>query len=219
MRNLPTLVMLALTMPGCRSPVPKVEPPGDSAAPQDSQPDTGPASETGVQNVPEDRDSDGYTEDVDCDDTDPRISPAAAEVWNDQDDDCDGLTDADGLWTGTIAMTAAAIYEGADRNFSVSCPFAGSRAAGTLHFAITCTPDPNDSLAQLLLGATLVVTEADAAVSEAEWADTVMFTSANGWDSRGEGLIAWSTVNAATVTVSVSGASLAASGTGTIACD
>jgi hypothetical protein len=211
-------VMLALSVLGCRSPVPEVDPTGDSAPPEYPQADTGPdtASETGEQNLPEDRDSDGYTEDVDCDDTDPRISPAAAETWNDQDDDCDGLTDADGLWTGTIAMAASAIYEGADRNFSLSCPFEGSRSAGTLHFAITCTPDANDALAQLLLGATLVVSEADARVSGAEWADTVMFTSSSGWDSRGDGVIAWSAVDAATVAVSISGASLGASGTGSI---
>ena len=215
------LAMLALSVLGCRSPVPEVGPNGDSTPPEDSKADTGPdtASETGEQNLPEDRDSDGYTEDVDCDDTDPRISPAAAETWNDQDDDCDGLTDADGLWTGTIAMTASAIYEGADRNFSLGCPFEGFRSAGTLHFAITCTPDPNDALAQLLLGATLVVSEADAGVSGAEWAGTVIFTSSSGWDSRGDGVIAWSAVDAATVAVSISGASLAASGTGAVACD
>ncbi len=211
--------MLAPAVLGCRSPAPEPDPHDDSAAAQDSESDTGldSAADTGESNLPEDRDSDGYTEDVDCDDTDPRISPAATEVWNDQDDNCDGLTDADGLWTGTMALAASAIYEGAHRDFTLSCPFEGSREAGTLHFAITCTPDPNDALAQLLLGATLVVTEADARVSGAEWADTVMFTSSNGWDSRGEGVITWSAVDAAAVNVSVSGVSLAASGAGSIA--
>ena len=81
------------------------------------------------------------------------------------------------------------------------------------------THHAQDALAQLLLGATLVVSEADAGVSGAEWAGTVMFTSSSGWDSRGDGVIAWSAVDAATVAVSISGASLAASGTGAVACD
>jgi hypothetical protein len=215
-RNLPLLAILALALPGCRSPAPKGQKADDSATQQDSETDTAPDSETAEPQLPEDRDSDGYTEDVDCDDTDPRISPAATEVWNDQDDDCDGLIDADGRWIGTIAMAASAIYEGAHRDFSLACPFEGTREAGTLHFAITCTPDPTDALAQLLLGETLVVTEADARVSGTEWSDTVMYTSSSGWDSRGEGVIAWSAVDAAAVNVSISGVSLAASGTGSI---
>jgi len=40
-----------------------------------------------------DRDGDGYGDDVDCDDTNPAISPGAPEVCDDVDDDCDGERD------------------------------------------------------------------------------------------------------------------------------
>ena len=59
---------------------------------------------------PEDLDGDGYTADVDCDDTDPEVHPDAPERCNGLDDDCDEVVD-DGLsapWcltgTGSCAL-------------------------------------------------------------------------------------------------------------------
>jgi|GEM_PF-1318905 len=40
-----------------------------------------------------DEDGDGFTDDVDCDDTDPAVNPGAIEVCNGIDDDCEGGTD------------------------------------------------------------------------------------------------------------------------------
>jgi hypothetical protein len=40
-----------------------------------------------------DKDGDGYTVDVDCDDEDPEINPAAPEAENCRDDNCDGKVD------------------------------------------------------------------------------------------------------------------------------
>ncbi|MBM4320960.1 MAG: hypothetical protein FJ125_13660, partial [Deltaproteobacteria bacterium] len=51
---------------------------------------------------PEDGDGDGYAEDEDCDDTDPRVHPGAAEICNGKDDDCAGGPD-DGIPPGRPA--------------------------------------------------------------------------------------------------------------------
>lgn len=42
-----------------------------------------------------DADSDGFTEDEDCDDGDPAVNPEAAEVCDGLDNDCDGTIDVD----------------------------------------------------------------------------------------------------------------------------
>ena len=49
--------------------------------------------DTGVVTQAEDRDGDGFPVVDDCDDLDPRASPAASESCNGRDDDCDGLVD------------------------------------------------------------------------------------------------------------------------------
>ncbi len=49
---------------------------------------------------PVDSDNDGYTDDLDCDDTNPAISPVAEEVCNGVDDNCNGTVD-EGLETAT----------------------------------------------------------------------------------------------------------------------
>jgi hypothetical protein len=56
-----------------------------------------------------DADSDGYNEDIDCDDSDPYVNPAATEECADDiDNDCDGLADAlDSDCAGDDDTTAA----------------------------------------------------------------------------------------------------------------
>lgn len=53
----------------------------------------------GVDGSPrhQDNDSDGYTDDSDCDDTNASVYPGAADPTNGVDDDCDGLADDDAL--------------------------------------------------------------------------------------------------------------------------
>jgi MYXO-CTERM domain-containing protein len=48
-----------------------------------------------VWEVSNDADNDGYTEDVDCDDTDPSVNPGATEYCDTIDNNCDGNIDED----------------------------------------------------------------------------------------------------------------------------
>ena len=57
--------------------------------------------------APVDADGDGFTNDLDCDDADPAISPTAAEVCNGVDDNCNGSVD-EGLETATWFVDADA---------------------------------------------------------------------------------------------------------------
>jgi hypothetical protein len=74
----------------------------DSDADSDTDTDTDPGS---------DGDKDGYTADVDCDDTDPAIHPDAKETCgNDVDDNCDG--ESNGCdWSGTIALGGIELFD------------------------------------------------------------------------------------------------------------
>ncbi|MDP2304476.1 MAG: MopE-related protein [Pseudomonadota bacterium] len=189
---------------------------GDTAA-VDTDGDTDADTDTDVP--PVDRDGDGAAEADDCDDTDADVFPGAPEAWDDIDSDCDGVVDGDGAWSGEASLDASAVYEGRRYNFSLRCPFVGTRLAATLDFTITCTPDPTDEDAQRLLGATLIIAPTDHDVAGDTWDDGVEFTSANGWDSDGEGSIAWSGFDEAEVRVEMSGVSLAAEGRGDITRD
>lgn len=92
----------------------------DAGEPEDAgmEPDAGPAAED-AGTCP-DRDADGYAAafcgGVDCDDTDPAVSPRADEICNaGRDDDCDGFADeADP--DDTVCVPCPAGYLGVDGN-------------------------------------------------------------------------------------------------------
>ena len=179
----------------------------DTDTDTDADADTDADTDT-VDTGPFDSDGDGAVAANDCDDADPAAHPGADEQWNDRDDDCDGVVDADGAWAGTIRLRASAIYEGRRYEFTLDCPFSGSRAAGRIDYTVTCTPDPDDPNAQRLLGASLVITPEDPTVSGAAWDDPAMFTSANGWDSRGAGVMTWTSFDRAEARYTLDGVSL-----------
>lgn len=213
----PSLLVLGLALslvPGCTGAVPADDTgAGDTAAPDT---DTDPGTDTDTAELPRDRDGDGVFDGEDCNDRDRHVYPGAPDGWDDVDNDCDGVVDADGDWSGSITLHASAVYEGRPYYFTLDCPFAGTRILGTLAFTITCTPDPSDEDAQRLLGKTLILTPDGGAVWGDTWEDNVEFTSANGWDSTGEGSLVWADYDTAEVRVEMRGVSLVAAGTGGI---
>ena len=94
MRSPPRLIVLVATMLGACS----GDDPGDkqgssdSGSPvEDDSRDTDTDTDTDTEEV--DADGDGYSDEVDCDDDDPEVSPGATEICNGFDDNCNGLTD------------------------------------------------------------------------------------------------------------------------------
>ena len=163
-----------------------------------------------------DLDSDGYDAAVDCNDTNPLVHPEAKEVWDQVDDDCDGAVDANGPWTGTIAVEASAVYEGKSYAFSLTCPFVGTRDFTSFPWTVECTPDPTDDKAQLLLGASLAFAPDDPTVPAGSWEGSVIVTSSDGWDTEAAGSLEWTTFTKANVQWSLAARSLTLSASGSL---
>ncbi len=194
--------------------------PGDSAPPEHTLP--GDTDTDGRLEVlpppPDDFDGDGYDRDEDCDDLDPAVHPAAEELWNDRDDDCDGRIDGDGDYQGNSAVTASAVYEAQIYRYEMDCPTTMSRSEGALSFSIQCVPDLSQPHADILLGkwVNIEVNESDTAVSGSSWSGRTEIRSANGWDSRGEASITWSDMDHATIVTTLDAYSLDMSGVGAL---
>ncbi len=190
---------------------------GDSDAPNgdDTGDDTGDAP-------PVDRDSDGVTDDTDCDDLDPRRYPGAEEVWDELDNDCDGLVDADGAFTGGVTLTASVVYKSTPYSWTLECPLDMTRLEGELAFGVVCLPydeDPEQQeLQHLLIGELLVINPypGDEAVEGGDWEGWTLFTSSEGWDSEGEGRVTWTDMDSAEVEISLDSVWLTISGSGSV---
>lgn len=108
--------------------------------------DTADTADTG--SPPRDLDADGYPAGEDCMDLNADVHPGATEVFNGLDDDCDGIFDADGSWSGMADVEATAVYEGTPYAYALFCPVTGVRTTLQFTWTLACTPDADDALAQ-----------------------------------------------------------------------
>jgi hypothetical protein len=138
-----------------------------------------------------DIDADGSKSDVDCDDYDPAIHPGAAETWNSTDDDCDGVVDGDGTFTGTATIDTTAIYEGNPYSWTLSCPTTLVRKDLWFTFAVVCTSDQGDARMVQLLGDVMEIHEVDNIASQDHFSGAVRVSSTDGWDADGSGTLKW----------------------------
>ncbi len=177
---------------------------GTDTAPDDSAP------------APRDLDGDGVDDRTDCDDRDPARTPGASEDWDGVDNDCDGRVDADGTYVGTLNLDATGVYQGTPHSFRLACPLTLARAGRSLTLEAVCTPDPGDPDAQRLLGPRLVVSvDAPRVAPAAGWSGSFVVASDSGWDTEGEGTIAFAdTLDRAEAAFSLSAPFLNASGSG-----
>lgn len=157
--------------------------------------DTDDTDDTGDTGNPDDIDGDGYPADEDCDDLDPRVNPGVAEVaWNNVDDDCDGVVDADGALIGDADIQFRATIEGRNYRWDLDCPAVVTRTGWQITLTLTCHPPEGDELARLAIGETLTIRERDNIAEDARYGGVITVSSSDGWSVDGVGSLTWTTL-------------------------
>ena len=145
-----------------------------------------------------DIDQDGFLEDVDCDDWNPNRYPGAVEIWNDEDDDCDGYVDIDGVYTGQLQAQSVGIYNGQSYAFSDICTGELVLVRGQVTMTIQCDIDQNQEKAYVLLGQTVSVSSAENFIFDLVGDSSATFVSVGGemeWDAMGNVQWVWSDIS------------------------
>lgn len=175
-------------------------PQSDSAGePESDKPAEQPSDEPATEpDLPDDVDSDGYTEEAgDCDDWDPAINPGATEIWNGVDDDCNGWVDQDGTHQGNATINTVGVYQGQAYSFSDSCEGEVQRLDGFADVELNCVVDTSQTQSLLLLGETLQITANATVFGEESWQGTGVIAGSGGdvdWDTQIELSLSWSSL-------------------------
>ena len=173
--------------------------------------------EPDTDRVPTDLDQDGAFVPDDCDDREPNVFPGADEIWDGQDNDCDGYVDGQGTFVGQHTLMATAIVEGETRRTSVLCDVTFTRATVVIGFTIACDVPTDDELAIQLLGEELNITPDDNVAIDGEWNGLASVQSVAPWQATGSGTASWSDdMSQLVLTSALQSSSLRLSGSGVL---
>jgi hypothetical protein len=156
--------------------------------------DTGGVSEPSSTSQDTDIDEDGFVEGVDCDDWDPDIHPDAEEIFDYIDNNCDGIIDLDGVFSGSFSMSAVAIYEGNPYSFIQECTGVLTRERGAASVLISCNIDQTQEKADILLGETLTIEAESTTLHDVVWTEDMLLLSSDGWDTPIATSYTWSSL-------------------------
>jgi hypothetical protein len=171
----------------------------------------------GTDPEPTDLDQDGAFVPDDCDDREPEVFPGAEEVWDGQDNDCDGHVDGQGTFSGQHTLMATAIVEGQTRRTTVVCDVVLTRATVVIGYTIDCDVASDDDLAIQLLGESLSITPEDNVAIDGEWDGLTSVQSVAPWQATGSGTASWSDdMTELVLTSSLQSSSLRLSGSGVL---
>lgn len=187
--------------------------PVDTSWPDDSDSSVDTQDETGVVVV--DEDEDGYAREDDCDDDDASIHPGAEEIFDGYDNDCDGVIDANGSYSGTLTLQARGWYEGVAHDLEYECPMEMERGLTSAAWVVRCSTESDDRWGRTLIGATLTLEPDDDYLWDLEsWEGAVVVTSSDGWDTFADGSLSWNTMEKATLVVGLDATWLDFTGSG-----